>query len=253
MTNAAITGAEGTSLPRIHHVCETTSALDIAYELASRGMLNEWDSVLAQSQTEGRGQMRRKWISPPGNLYAALRLPPVAPFDSESAAIAMGALLANAISDFGCRIRLKWPNDLVLVNKDIPAKLGGILLEEKHGQIFAGIGINILHAPTGVESMSGLPAASLALCCREALPGPDKLWRTLVKHLRSVYKNEAFFSHVWKNLAESLLLWRGQMVEIYDGGERSKGVFRGLNDLGCAILEDRGVISEKMSGSMRPL
>lgn len=253
MTHAAINGVKGTSLPRIHHVGDTGSALDLAFELSNQGKLEEWDSVLAKSQTDGRGQMRRKWISPPGNLYAALRLPPIAPFDSAPAAIAMGALLASALSGFGCHIKLKWPNDLVLVRKNRLAKLGGILLEEKHGYILAGVGINMLYAPERLDSDAEMSAASLTQACRADLPGPQELWMALVKHIHSVYKNGAFFSHIWKDLAEDLLLWRGELVEVSDGSSRAKGVFRGLNDIGCAMLDDNGAIREITGGSMRPL
>lgn len=37
--------------------------------------LGVFDSLLAESQTNGRGQYRRNWGSPAGNLYASLRLP----------------------------------------------------------------------------------------------------------------------------------------------------------------------------------
>lgn len=252
MTYAAINGARGACLPLIHHVGETTSAFDVAYDLINKGMLGEWDSVLAQSQTEGRGQMRKQWISPPGNLYAAIRLPQAEPFDSAPAAIAMGALLANALSSFGCRIMLKWPNDLILSRKNWLAKLGGILLEEKHGCIVAGIGINMLFAPGHLDEPRNLPAASLSQACNDELPGPVELWRALVKHIHSVYKNGVFFPHLWKDLAEELLLWRGEKVKVTDGAEIYHGIFTGLNDIGYALLDCDGKRCELMSGSMTP-
>lgn len=48
------------------------SCLDTAAHLAARGWLEPWDSVQVYSQTAGRGQLRRQWHSPVGNLYAAL-------------------------------------------------------------------------------------------------------------------------------------------------------------------------------------
>ncbi len=251
MTQAVVSGVQGAALPRIHHFATVTSALDVACDLTEKGMLDEWDSVLVQSQTEGRGQMRRVWVSPPGNLYAALRLPRMEPFDSAPAAVAMGALLASALSGFGCKIRLKWPNDLVLPRGRRFAKLGGILLEEKHGHIWAGIGINMLYAPE--KPGEGVTAASLSQACSGELPGPNGLWQALVKHIWSVYKNGAFFSNSWKDFADGLLIWLGEHVEINDGGESASGVFIGLNAAGGAMLDDRGRLIEKFSGSMHPL
>lgn len=107
--------------------------------LAGRGWLEPWDSVLAVSQTAGRGQLRRQWVSPPGNVYAALRLPLTPPFDGTAAAPVMGMLLAQGLRQGGWPIWLKWPNDLVLCGADgIPRKLAGILLEERGGVLLAG-------------------------------------------------------------------------------------------------------------------
>ena len=75
----------------------------MAFLLSGRGRLKIWDSVQAVSQTSGRGQLRRSWVSPPGNIYAALRLPVQPPFDGTAAAPAMGLLLACALRAEG------WP------------------------------------------------------------------------------------------------------------------------------------------------
>ena len=63
-----------------------TSSLDAARLLVEADLFPEWASVLCLSQSAGRGQMRRAWSSPAGNLYTALRLPMKPPFDSEAAA-----------------------------------------------------------------------------------------------------------------------------------------------------------------------
>lgn len=250
MTQAAIHGASGSPLPKIHHVGETTSTLDTAFELAKKGRMTEWDSVLASSQTEGRGQMRKAWQSPPGNLYAAICMPKKPPFDSTASAVALGAFIANALSSFGCRVHLKWPNDLVLAKGDKHAKLGGILLEERDGMLMAGVGINMYSAPENLEP-DALPAGSLLDACPDDLPGSVELWQALVKHVHSVYKSGAFFSLIWKNLAEDMLLWRGQHVSLHDGDEVMEGVFVGLGDDGAAIIDCRGRHDHRLSGSMR--
>ena len=59
-----------------------TSSLDAARLLVEADLFPEWASVLVLSQSAGRGQMRRAWSSPAGNLYTALRLPMAPPFDS---------------------------------------------------------------------------------------------------------------------------------------------------------------------------
>ncbi|NCB27933.1 MAG: hypothetical protein EOM62_21150, partial [Bacteroidia bacterium] len=58
---------------RVYLCGPCSSALDVATHLAGQGSLDPWDSVLATRQWAGRGQMRRTWISQPGNLFAAWR------------------------------------------------------------------------------------------------------------------------------------------------------------------------------------
>ena len=93
----AANGGGSVRLPFVWRFGEVSSSLDVAFLLSGRGWLDVWDSVQAVSQTSGRGQLRRHWVSPPGNIYAALRLPSLPPFDGTAAAPAMGLLLACAL------------------------------------------------------------------------------------------------------------------------------------------------------------
>ena len=113
----------------------------MGHTLARRGLLAPWQSVLVSSQRQGRGQLRRNWVSPAGNIYAALRLPMQEPFASSAASTVTGAMLAAALGKLGFEVRLKWPNDLAVLDGDTPAKVAGILLEERAGVLLAGIGI----------------------------------------------------------------------------------------------------------------
>ena len=134
-----------------------SSSLDVANVLHQHGLFPEWSSVLCLSQSAGRGQMRRAWASPEGNVYAALRLPNAGPFATFAAAPAIGGLTAEALHKEGFPVLLKWPNDLLqpgegmvpglLPRRDECRKAGGILLEERRGALIAGIGLNLASAP----------------------------------------------------------------------------------------------------------
>ena len=77
--------------------------------------LGVFDSLLAESQTNGRGQYRRNWGSPAGNLYASLRLPMEPPFVGTEAAVACGAAVCAALEGYGYPAVMKWPNDVALM------------------------------------------------------------------------------------------------------------------------------------------
>ncbi len=240
-------------LPKIHYFHEVTSCLDVAFRLVKDGRLDEWDSVQAGSQTAGRGQMRRKWVSPAGNLYAAIRLPMTPPFNNTAAAIAVSSLCANALRSFGLPVFLKWPNDIVLSRDGQLGKAGGILMEEKEGILLAGIGVNILVQPRLEDMRSGATMPPITLKpadSRDDMPEPAELCRALVKHIHSVYKNAPDFAEIWKNLADHLLLWRGEQVEISDGGQGVRGEFLGMADSGAAIVSTPSGTVEKYNGEM---
>jgi BirA family biotin operon repressor/biotin-[acetyl-CoA-carboxylase] ligase len=48
------------------------------------------------------------------------------------------------------RVKLKWPNDLLLHGR----KLGGILVETKAGKAICGLGINLTWAPAGAAQLN---------------------------------------------------------------------------------------------------
>src|SRR5687767_15626760 len=89
--------------------------------------------LAAEEQTAGRGRRGRRWHSPPGagvtfSLGRRVRRPV-----RELAALSLvaGVAATRALHALGVHAaRLKWPNDLVVVDG---AKLGGILVETRHG------------------------------------------------------------------------------------------------------------------------
>ncbi len=137
--------------------------------------------VVAGAQSAGHGRRGRAWQTPPGNLAASLLLI-AAPGEALPATLgfAAGLALESAIGacapglsiriaadraeDARVRVRLKWPND-VLVDG---AKVAGILLEAATvpggpNGIVIGMGVNVRHAPEGVP----YPATSLDACGAE--------------------------------------------------------------------------------------
>lgn len=235
------------------HRGEVTTTMD-----AVRGAdvhLGVFDSLVAESQTAGRGQYRRNWGSPKGNLYASLRLPMEPPFTGTEAAVACGAAVCAALRDCGYPAYLKWPNDVALLIDSEPRKVCGILLEERGGVLIAGVGLNVASHP-GPEAMresTALMACSLSECPLQgrAVPGPDELWGLLVKSIFSVYNPKTSRSGSWLALANGQLLWRGRTVRLEDGDLTATGVLEGVGAQGQLILREAGGVREYLSGSIR--
>jgi BirA family transcriptional regulator, biotin operon repressor / biotin---[acetyl-CoA-carboxylase] ligase len=116
--------------------------------------------VWAQEQLAGRGRRGRAWASPRGNLYATLLLRPRVPIAlwgqlSFVDAVALRQALVAHLPELDARLRLKWPNDLLLDGR----KLSGTLLEASGADwVLIGTGVNLASHPQGTET----PATSLA-------------------------------------------------------------------------------------------
>jgi BirA family biotin operon repressor/biotin-[acetyl-CoA-carboxylase] ligase len=144
----------------IRAVASTVSTNDDIATLAREGA-GEGVWVRADVQTGGRGRLGRTWVSPPGNLYAStlvrlMRGDPPPSTLALVAAVALDELIGSMVGRD--RLRIKWPNDLLLRVGQDWCKLTGILLERADDAIVIGIGVNLAHFPTDL----GRPVTSLA-------------------------------------------------------------------------------------------
>ncbi|MGL4208579.1 MAG: biotin--[acetyl-CoA-carboxylase] ligase [Candidatus Adiutrix sp.] len=263
---------------------ETTSTFDEAWPRIEQGELPLWGSILAKSQSAGRGRMGGYWQSPPGHIYAALRLPLVPPFDGPGAAVALAVILHTALSQFYVNLlleaagdhgslspptcgrsewasekhfplKIKWPNDLIYQG----GKAGGLLLEKRKNSLVAGIGLNLGQAPQGSwaqERPKGAPPPG-------ALPffgSSEKLWAKLVKTIILLY-NEKFKAMPMREIAkeaEKHLLWLDENVVVHNpavtppqtGAKAIAGRLKGLGEKGNLIIQSLGQNYDLWSGSL---
>ena len=192
-----------------------SSVLDIAWRLSAADCMKKWDSVISVRQWAGRGQLKRNWSSPVGNIYAALKLPPVEDFDPTCLPVLMGLCLIRAFSDLGGSLKLKWPNDLLLDRK----KVAGVLVEEKKKECFAGIGINLNLIPeiSEFENTSGLAVQNLlkSLCT----DNPASYWQRLV-HRVFLWYEVLVANESMQNIAsqvEQVMEFLGEEVRVTSG------------------------------------
>ncbi len=130
---------------KIHHLREATSTMDVARELAKRGV-ETGTIVVAESQSRGRGRLRREWLSPEGGIYFTIILrPEISPIYAPRINLMASVAVAKTIKRlFGLRAELKWPNDVLIQGK----KVCGILAEmdaemDAINFVNLGIGINV--------------------------------------------------------------------------------------------------------------
>ena len=117
--------------------------------------------AIAHTQTAGKGQRGKQWVSAPGGVYLSLMLEPDWP--AERSAQLTLCTAWGIVSQFRCLgipAQIKWPNDIVVTGQ----KLGGILSETKleRGIItraVIGVGINVYNPVpmTGISWKTLIP------------------------------------------------------------------------------------------------
>jgi len=118
-------------------------------------------AVIARRQRFGRGQQGRVWSSPAGGVWLSAALPWHAdPASAAAPGLAAAVGLALELEALGLTVRLKWPNDLLLMGTDGRlGKVAGLLprLRLRGGQIRwarLGIGLNGCNpVPAGASNL----------------------------------------------------------------------------------------------------
>jgi BirA family biotin operon repressor/biotin-[acetyl-CoA-carboxylase] ligase len=145
---------------------ESIDSTNLKARALARDGASEGSVVVADSQTGGRGRMRRAWLSPSGvNLYCSIVLrPPVPSIRVPEISLVAAAAIHSAIAAEcpGLEIFIKWPNDIIAGGR----KLCGILCEMESEPDFthfvvAGFGLNVNLDPVP-EELQGI-ATSIAI------------------------------------------------------------------------------------------
>ncbi|MBM2819142.1 MAG: biotin--acetyl-CoA-carboxylase ligase [Nitrosarchaeum sp.] len=126
-------------------------AMRMASNPANNGAL-----VIAEKQTNGKGRLGRKWISPKGGIWFSIILHPQ--FDISVITlfpIASALALSNAIEKtLNIKSELKWPNDITVNGKKVAGMLVDASLESnKIENIVLGVGINFNVDVKQIEKM----------------------------------------------------------------------------------------------------
>jgi BirA family transcriptional regulator, biotin operon repressor / biotin---[acetyl-CoA-carboxylase] ligase len=98
--------------------------------------------ALTEEQTEGRGRLGRRWLSPPGVslLFSIVLEPPIETARLPELSLVAGQASAAAIAAIAdVTPEIKLPNDILISGR----KAAGILAEAREGRVVLGIGVNV--------------------------------------------------------------------------------------------------------------
>jgi BirA family biotin operon repressor/biotin-[acetyl-CoA-carboxylase] ligase len=214
------------------------------------------EALLAEYQTAGRGRRGRNWVAPPGGsicLSLSWMFGEV-PRDLSALGLVVGVCALRALQHLGVdRVRLKWPNDLLVEDR----KLGGILIElraETAGPacVVIGIGLNVALGASLLEKVvtMGLAPVDLATAglkerARNAVAAGliTSFVRGLLEFERDGLKP---FVREWME-ADAL---RGRPVTVTGAETSAKGVARGIDLDGALLVETPQGLLRFISGDV---
>jgi BirA family biotin operon repressor/biotin-[acetyl-CoA-carboxylase] ligase len=199
--------------------------------------------LLAERQTGGRGRHGRVWASP---LAAHVYLSVARGFSGGLArlgglSLVSGVAVAEALQALGlAAVRLKWPNDLVVVEGEGLRKLGGLLIEgagEHAGPARAviGLGLNVRMPPDAAAAIDQPWCDLVALSARP--PSRNEVVAAVLSHLLpalEVFDEQGLAPFLPRYAALDAL--QGQAVELLAGTQRQHGRVIGVAEDGALRL-----------------
>ncbi|MBN6888447.1 BirA family transcriptional regulator, biotin operon repressor / biotin---[acetyl-CoA-carboxylase] ligase [Cytobacillus horneckiae] len=225
----------------IHYeeVVETTQK--VAHRLANEGA-KEGTIVVAEEQSNGRGRMDRKWVSPKytGIWLSIILRPNLPPHKAPQLTLIAAVSVVQAIEEVtGLSPEIKWPNDVLLNGK----KITGILTEmqadaDRIASIIMGIGINVNQSKEDYPPELQDKATSLAIEKGQKISRAELIQALLLKleNLYKIYIEKGF--HPIKLLWESYAVSIGKYITARTLTGAIAGKAIGITDEGVLLLED---------------
>ena len=180
---------------------KTFDVLDSTNEyLKNKEKLEEYEVVIAKTQTNGRGKRGSVWISNEGAALFSFVIDSIGYDDKVT--IYTGFIVRNILhklikeafsENVESYLKFKWPNDIYYKDK----KLCGILCEKVGEKIIVGIGINVNNNDFGIFNER---ATSLNIVTGEKYE-IEKLVKEVVIEFKEHYRN---LNSKWNSIIEDI-------------------------------------------------
>lgn len=239
---------------KIYYFGTIDSTQNFALELAKRPHENG-SLVIADRQTQGRGRLNRKWVSPKGGIWMSILLRPNFEL-SHTSLFPMATSLALAVSiekTLKIKTELKWPNDITIKGN----KVAGILIDasvesNKIDYLIIGIGINFKINPGTIsKSIKQKKYGIATLISKDQGTRPAELVQQFLLELEKTYNNiltgnVGTIRKEWIKRSSTI----GKNVTITTTTGTLKGKVTGIDKTGALILSRNGIVQHVLAGDM---
>ena len=241
---------------KIYYFGTIDSTQNFALELARKPHENG-SVVIAERQTQGRGRLNRKWVSPKGGIWLSILLKPnFEPSYTSLFPMLTSLALAVAIEKtLKIKPELKWPND-VTVNAD---KVAGILIDASIESntidyLVIGVGINFRIKPSKIvkQIKSGQKKYGIGtLVQKNQKSSPVVLIQQFLAELELRYNdiisdNTGTIRKEWIKRSSTI----GKNVTATTTTGTTKGKAVGIDKTGALLLSNRGKIHRVLAGDI---
>ena len=203
----------------------------------------EFEVLVANKQTNGRGRQGKKWLSPDlGNIYMTICTENDLSF--APASLIAGLVCINSISQLNdfVELGLKWPNDILMENK----KIGGILVEKEfineNIKTIVGIGINL-----NIKDIKDKEYWWGDLSKYNFNKDRNELIELIIQNFIKFYDEKINWIDAWRLKCMHI----DKEIEIYENNVlQKKAIFKDINLDGNAIIDTSKGIKILQSGQI---
>ena len=203
----------------------------------------EFEVLVANKQTNGRGRQGKKWSSPDsGNIYMTICTENDLSF--APASLIAGLVCINSISQLNdfIELGLKWPNDILMENK----KIGGILVEKElineNIKTIVGIGINL-----NIKDIKDKEYWWGDLSKYNFDKDRNELIKLIIQNFIKFYDEKINWIDAWRLKCMHI----DKEIEIYENNVlQKKAIFKDINLEGSAIIDTSKGIEILQSGQI---
>jgi len=222
--------------------------MDIARQQARQGAI-EGTIIVAGEQTEGRGRLKRIWLSPKGSIALSMILrPDISHLPSMIMMASLG--VSNTISFVtGLKPQIKWPNDILINGK----KVCGILIEsevyrKRVNYVIVGIGIDANFSLTDFPEIRQI-ATSLSDELGKEVSRLEVI-RSLLVEMEGLYQALLDGGTLYTEWRDSLVTL-GKKVWVTEGDTTCEGIAESVDRDGSLLLRrPDGTLSRIVAGDV---